>query len=332
MKTGFYSIMISLVLLSGLAVQSQEKPRIIFDTDANNELDDQHALAYLLFNGDHFYVEGVTVNRTRNGGPVENHYAEAMRVVKLCGLEGTVPVITGASGSFEEIAPNLEQEDFDGAEAVQFIIDQAQKTQDQPLILLPVGKLTNVALALKKAPQIAGKVRIVWLGSNYPDPGEYNQDNDVAAMNYLLDQEVAFEIALVRYGKPSGTDAVRVTPAQIDAKMPGKGPQIEQPVEGRHGSEFTNFGDYSVSLFEHANMYGDPPSRALFDMAAVAIVKNPRWANAVKIPAPIYQDGQWVERPENQRFITLWQNFHREAILEDFFARMSDYQLAHPAP
>ena len=25
--------------------------RVLFDSDANNELDDQHALAYLLFNG-----------------------------------------------------------------------------------------------------------------------------------------------------------------------------------------------------------------------------------------------------------------------------------------
>ena len=28
--------------------------RVIFDTDTNNEVDDQHALAYLLFNGNAF--------------------------------------------------------------------------------------------------------------------------------------------------------------------------------------------------------------------------------------------------------------------------------------
>jgi hypothetical protein len=38
---------------------------VILDTDANNELDDQHAIAYLLFNGQVFDVEGITVNRTR---------------------------------------------------------------------------------------------------------------------------------------------------------------------------------------------------------------------------------------------------------------------------
>jgi purine nucleosidase len=50
------------------------------------------------------------------------------------------------------------------------------RERGQKLILLPVGKLTNIALALLKEPAIAAHVRIVWLGSNYPRPGEHNQD------------------------------------------------------------------------------------------------------------------------------------------------------------
>ena len=74
-----------------------------------------------------------------------------------------------------------------------------------------IGKLTNIALALKKAPSIAQKVRIVWLGTNYPEPGEYNFDNDIPALDPLLESEVAFEMVMVRYGKPSGTDAVKAS-------------------------------------------------------------------------------------------------------------------------
>ena len=50
------------------------KIQVIFDTDANNELDDQHALAYLLFNKQSFDVLGVTINSTYNGGEVQSHY------------------------------------------------------------------------------------------------------------------------------------------------------------------------------------------------------------------------------------------------------------------
>ena len=33
---------------------AQKKVRILLDTDANNEIDDQHAIAYLLLSGDSF--------------------------------------------------------------------------------------------------------------------------------------------------------------------------------------------------------------------------------------------------------------------------------------
>ncbi len=299
-----------------------ERIRVIFDTDANNEVDDQHALAYLLFNGEVFDVEAVTVNATTNGGDIHEQALEAERVVRLCGLYPAMPVLKGANGSFEDIQGTLDAVDYDGHEAVDFMIQRAMAPSDKPLVLLPVGKLTNIALALKKAPEIAGRVRIVWLGSNYPEPGEYNQDNDEAALNFILDADVPFEIALVRYGKPSGTDAVRVTFDDIVTHMPGKGPHIDEPVTGRHGVAFTNFGDYSVNLFEHIEYHGDPPSRALFDMAAVAIVKNPTWATPVVIPRPILIDGVWEDRPENPLQMTIWEEFDRAAILADFWQTM----------
>lgn len=318
----------SLILISVAfhAESADERIRVIFDTDANNELDDQHALAYLLFNQDVFDVEAITVNRTRNGGPVENHHAEALRVVKLCGMDGKVPVLTGADGSFNEIKDTLGQPGYDGHEAVDFIIERAHADDQRLLVLLPVGKLTNIALALEKDPSIADKVYIMWLGSNYPRPGEYNQVNDEPSLNYILEQDVAFDIALVRYGDPSGTDAVRATPQEIEEKMPGAGPEVE-PVKGRHGGEFTSFGDYSVSLFDNIQLHGNPPSRALFDMAAVAIVKEPMWAKPTAIPAPYLADGKWVERPDNTRRIVLWEHFDRDAIMNDFYDSMVNYSL-----
>ena len=96
-------------------------------------------------------------------------------------------------------------------------------------MLIPIGKLTNIALALKKEPALASRVRIVWLGSNYPDPGEYNLENDEGALQFILDStSVPFEMAVVRYGKPSGTDHVRVTQEEIHARMPDKGPRFRR--------------------------------------------------------------------------------------------------------
>jgi purine nucleosidase len=306
---------------------AQALTRVLLDTDANNELDDQHAIAYMLFSGDVFDVEGITVNRTRGGGDVEMQAAEAERITTLAGLRRVFPVFRGANGSFAEIAPHVGESNFDGASAVNEIIKQA-KAPGSPLTLVPVGKLTNIALALKKDPSIASKVRVVWLGSNYPEPGEYNQENDEGALQYVLDSSVPFEIALVRYGTPSGTDHVRVTRDEIHQRMPGKGPRIRTPITGRNGGKFATFGDYSVDLFDHIELSGTPPSRALYDMAAVAIVKHPAWAHPRTIPAPTLENGKWVERPDNPRTITIWENFDRDAIMQDFYATMERPVLA----
>lgn len=318
------------LLASGIARPAwaaSEKIRVILDTDANNEVDDQHAIAYLLFSGDVFDVEGVTVNRTRNGGGLGQHLAEARRVVKLCGLENAIPVTPGADKNFNEIQGRLDRPDFDGAEAVNLIIQRARASDDRRLVLLPIGKLTTIALALAKDPAIASKLRIVWLGSNYPEAGEYNQDNDEPSLNYILNTDVDFEIVLVRSGKPSGTAAVWAALDEIRQHMPGTGPTIDPPVAGRHGGEFTCFGDYSFSLFKNIKLHGNPPSRSLYDMAALAIVKNKAWASPREIPAPILKDGNWIERPDNMRKIVIWENFDRAAIMADFFNCMKNPKL-----
>ncbi|NRB48073.1 MAG: nucleoside hydrolase [Saprospiraceae bacterium] len=301
----------------------QEEPTslipVIFDTDANNELDDQHAMAYLLFNGKTFDVKGITVNATRSGGNIDEQHKEAERILKLCQLDGKIPLYKGADQDFLTIEEDLSNAEHDGAAAVDFIIAEAKKMQDEPLVLLAVGKLTNVALALAKAPEIKEKIRVVWLGSNYPDPGEYNQENDTASMSYVLQKNVPFEMVTVRYGKPSGTDAVQVTQEEVMQKMPGKGPRIATPITGRHGGTYFTFGDYAVNLFEHIEYHVDPPARALYDMAAVAIVKSSDWAEKTLIPCPVLVDGKWKDQPENDRKIILWENFNKTAIIQDFY-------------
>ncbi|MBT8184913.1 MAG: nucleoside hydrolase [Eudoraea sp.] len=304
---------------------SPDKIKVVFDTDTNNELDDQHALAYLLFNGNTFEVPGITVNATYNGGEIQGHLDEAERVLQLCNLKGDIPLLKGANGNFSQISEAFDPLEYDGQEAVDFLL---QTTQQDSVIVVAVGKLTNVALALKKDSTFAKRTKIVWLGSNYPKPGEYNQDNDTIAMNYVLNSNIPFEMVTVRYGEPSGTDAVSVTQNEINQKMPGLGPRAITPITGRHGGEFNCFGDYSVSLFQHIFDHvehpGDKKTRPLFDMVAVAILKNKNWGEQKVIPAPILINNSWVERPENKRKITLWENFDKEALLADFYASMKN--------
>ncbi|WP_345685808.1 nucleoside hydrolase [Novipirellula caenicola] len=293
--------------------------RLLIDSDANNETDDQHAIAYALLSRDKFEVEGITVNKTHNGGDVDEQMAEAERVVKLCGFYPQLPVFKGANGSFAEILPHLDEPVYDGKEAVDFIIKQAKKQCDRKLVLLPIGKLTNIALALAKDPSIIPNIRIVWLGSNYPRPGEYNLTADLTCIDYVLSLPVDFEMVTVRYDDPSGSWGVKAYQQDIFDKMPGMGPQVDVRVEGRHGGTFTTFGDYSVSLYRHAPQHGDPPFRSFFDATAVAVLKDPKLGKAIEVPRPALNGRGWVERPKNPLKMVLWQDFDGPAIMQDFF-------------
>ncbi|MRI00788.1 nucleoside hydrolase [Kriegella sp. EG-1] len=299
--------------------------KIIFDSDANNELDDQFAIAYMLLNGDSFDVKGITVNATRNDVTIQGHFDEAERVMQLCNLKDSLPLLKGAEGNFEEITTNFNPNEYDGQDGVDFILEETKKDS---VIIVAVGKLTNIALAIKKDSTFVDRSKIVWLGSNYPKPGEYNQDNDTIAMNYVLNSKIPFEMVTVRYGQPSGTDAVAVTKVEVDEKMAGLGPKAIEPITGRHGGTFDNFGDYAANLFEHIfEHFGTDkvtPSRPLFDMVALSVLKNASWGETKSIPCPILINNQWVERPNNNRKITIWENFDRDAIIADFYETMNN--------
>lgn len=312
-------IMILLACCSGPHSPSY-KTRVIFDSDTNNELDDQHALAYLLFNGETFDVAGITVNATRSGGNIDLQYAEAERVTQLCGFKN-FPLYKGANESFRNIITSQTADSLDGTLAVDFIIGEGHRKAKEKLRVIAVGKLTNLALALRKDPYLEDRIHIIWLGSNYPDPGEYNLDNDTASANYVLKTNVELEIVTVRYGKPDGSDVVRATKDEIMKRMSGRGPKVDA-IEGRHGGEFRNFGDYSVNLFENVKYNGNPPSRALFDMVAVAIAKNPQWGQSKVVHFPLLINNQWVEHPQSSRTVTVWHNFDKQSILDDFYKTM----------
>ena len=295
---------------------------ILVDSDANNELDDQHAIAYAAFNSDAFDLVGVTVNNTPLGDGIQGQYNEAKRVLQLCDSFDSVPLFKGADQNYEDIHPFIHDDSFDGKDAVDFIIAEARRERDQPLVVIPVGKLTNIALALDRAPDIKSKIRVVWLGSNYPEEGEYNLVADIPSVNSVLNSSVAFEMVTVRYTQSTGSTAVAVETEFVRQTMPGLGPQVDSVI-GRHGGEFTCFGDYSVSLFEHMNS----PKRPLFDVVAVAVVKNPSWGERSEMPAPVLEGNSWVDWPDNPHSIAIWENFDKDAILQDFFQSMRNYRL-----
>lgn len=296
---------------------SQRIP-VLIDSDANNEVDDQHAIAYALFSDEVLDVIGITVNNTPHGNGIQGQYDEALRVLRLCGAEKRVPLYKGAEEGLEEILPHVRDNSFDGHEAVDFIIDAAMAERSQKLVLVPIGKLTNIALALARAPVIKERIKVVWLGSNYPDSGEYNLAADPDSVNFVLESGVDFEIVTVRYQETTGSTAVQVTREQIQQNMPGTGPLVSA-ISGRHGGQYTRFGDYSVSLFENFGF----ATWSLFDVVAVAVVKNPALGQLNEVSVPPLDETEWDHDSTTRYRVRMWEHFDKNEILKDFFETMN---------
>lgn len=140
--------------------------KILIDTDIGGDVDDALALAMAL-NAPDIEIVGITnvylANAWRAG--------VTKQLLKVYGRED-IPVCTGAEKPLigwwdESRIPNSSPDygEYRGEalpHACDFIIRMAETVED--LTVVAIGPLTNLGLALAKAPHIAGKIRILMMG------------------------------------------------------------------------------------------------------------------------------------------------------------------------
>jgi hypothetical protein len=162
--------------------------RVIVDTDAACEADDQYAIVHALLTPK-LEVRAITAEHFGTmWGPSEQgqeqSLAEARRITEL--LASPVPVLRGAPVPLPGATQAVE------SDASRFIVAEALREDDRPLFVLNQGPLTNLASALLMEPGIETRLTAVWIGGGpYPDGGwEFNLANDIAAANVVMSSAV----------------------------------------------------------------------------------------------------------------------------------------------
>jgi|GEM_PF-4704719 len=171
--------------------------KIIIDTDPG--IDD--ALA-ILFAFAHPGLDVVGLTTVFGNVPVSLATENALRLVELAGVD--VPVAPGAAKPLL-ISPRGHADFVHGEDgfgnthtphssrearkqgAAEFIVEQVRSAPDA-VTLVPVGPLTNIALALKLAPDICEKTRVVLMGGAVNEPGNCSP---VAEANIWQDPHAA---------------------------------------------------------------------------------------------------------------------------------------------
>lgn len=186
--------------------------RILIDTDPG--VDDAMAILFA-FNSPQVVVEGLTT--VFGNGGTETTTANALRLVEMAGRPD-VPVARGAEApllrpftgegwrvhgrnGLGEVELPPPQGEPDDRRAAQFIVDAVMASPGE-ITLVPLGPLTNVALAVSLEPRIAQQVReVVLMGGaanargNASSVAEANIRNDPEAAHIVF--EAPWKVTMV---------------------------------------------------------------------------------------------------------------------------------------
>lgn len=179
-------------------VPANKKVRVIIDTDAYAEGDDQFAIVHALLTPK-FDVLGIIAEhfgtKTYQSSMMKS-YEEIKRILSFMGLEDKIPVYKGAERSLsDEKTANI-------SEGAKFIVEEALKEDDRPLFVLNMGAITNLASAYLINPKIADKLLAVWIGGGPYPVGhmDFNSGNDLNAVNVIMSSSMElWQIPLTAY-------------------------------------------------------------------------------------------------------------------------------------
>ena len=198
--------------------------RVVLDTDTYNEIDDQFALVQMLLSPERFDVEAIYAAPFFNaradspGHGMELSYQEILRLLERLNVAPDGLVHRGVT---DYVGPTKTAQP---APAVDDLVARARAgSPDNPLYVIAIGAISNVASALLKAPDIIDRIVVVWLGGHaleWPDTIEFNLKQDVGGAQVLLD---------------SGVPLVLVPCRGVTSRLHSTVPEIERYVEP-HGS------------------------------------------------------------------------------------------------
>ena len=290
-------------------VPPRGRVRAVLDTDTFNEIDDQFALVQCLLAPERIDLQAIYAapffnERARDPGHgMELSHDEILRLLERmdCSPEGLVQ-----RGVTEYVGPEKAARK---AAAVDDLIARARDgADDDPLYVIAIAAISNVASALLAAPDIAERIVVVWLGGHaleWEHTREFNLRQDVGGAQVLFD---------------CGVPVVMVPCMGVTSHLHASIPEIDAHVRP-HG----RIGAFLADRFAE---YTDDPvgfSKEIWDMAPVGWLMNPAWAPSVIVPTPILTDNAtWsVDRTRHpMRYVTF---VHRSPILRDFYRRLAGF-------
>ncbi|HKT00492.1 MAG TPA: nucleoside hydrolase [Rugosimonospora sp.] len=284
-----------------------ERRRVIINSDAKNEADDQFAIVHALLSPS-LAVRGLIpahFGTARSDRSMAESREEIDRLLDLLALPGRVPVANGAS---TPVIDRQTPQDSPGARLI--VTESTLATPDDPLYVAFLGPLTDMASAILLDPEIVRRpVVVIWIGGvghggveSYPGV-EFNLGNDITAANLVFDSGITL------WQVPSNVySQVSVGYAELAEKIGGT----------------SDLADYLIrQMVEWNATYWPVPieSRSLGDSPAVSLLLYPGGGTFRCVPAPRFgREGHYL--PGSGHPIRVVESVDVRFLIEDMFAKI----------
>lgn len=251
-------------------IHSGKPVNVILDTDAYNEVDDQFCIAYCMRATEKINLLSINAapflnNRSVSAGDgMEKSYHEIFKVMKLVDPNAAIPVYRGSTTFLPDKATPIE------SDAANNIVETVNNSQE-PVIVIAIGAITNVASALLKCPALAEKTAVIWLGGtalHYPHTREFNLMQDIPAAQVVFD---------------SGISLLQVPCAGVCTEFITSVPELKYHLDGKNA-----LCDYLVDNVATECAASSIPvaGRIIWDVTAAAALICPQYCDIVEIPRP----------------------------------------------
>jgi purine nucleosidase len=291
-------------------VEPTSRRRVIINTDAKNEADDQFAIVHALLSPS-LDVRGLIAahfGTARSDRSMEESREEIDLLLALMGREQQVIVANGATtGIPDEQTPR----DSEGAQLI--IAESKRAAAREPLFVAFLGPLTDMASAILLDPEIVHRdVVVIWIGGlgyggvqAFPRV-EFNLGNDIAAANVVYDSGIT----------------VWQVPSNVYSQVSVSYAELEEKIGGT-----SKLADYLINqMVEWNRTYWHEPieSRSLGDSPAISLMLYP-WGGSFRMtPAPRFgQEGHYV--PGAGHPIRVVESVDVRFLLEDMFAKIRKF-------
>lgn len=290
------------------------KKKVILDTDMYNEIDDQFALTYLIKSLDVFDLEAITIAPFQKSGyantlsiedGTEKSYVTTLKLLDMLGKKEYKNIVY--KGAIKYMSDSE-----DSNSAVDKIIEIAKK--NKKTIILAIGAITNVALAIKKSPDIVDKIKVVWLGGNTfltKDNNEFNFRQDIKAVRTVFDSKVELVVIPCR----NVASNLSTTIYELEHYL----------------SKDTELNKYLKEIFINCkkSFIKEPideigSSKTLWDLSAIAYEINKKWFKEEEISCPNILDNGLYEQTNNRHKVIFINDLFRNKIYQDFFIKMNN--------